>query len=228
MDARAPRDGRSLEDLGTYDPLESDPSASVTLKIDRILYWISVGAQPSEKVASILRAVGQRRVPPQSYEIYAASGLLAKCTIDPPVQLASLFRWKVSLTIGITEKVFENAAIENSSVLIQVSTASNDAEVSPAVKEVRVGSQAMSSPITFEVSGAAKSYRATFFIHRISERDNSFSRSHLMHSFSITNQRLSKATKRLQDMRRHTRPVAVVKEATPEDTQEQREVCHSP
>ena len=45
-DQRAPRDGRFLEILGTYDPLQ-DP-ALVRLKKDRVDYWLGVGAQPSE------------------------------------------------------------------------------------------------------------------------------------------------------------------------------------
>lgn len=52
-DARSPRDGRFLEKLGTYDP-NAEPSA-VTLKHDRVQYWLGVGAQPSETVQRLLR-----------------------------------------------------------------------------------------------------------------------------------------------------------------------------
>ena len=54
-DARQPRDGRYLEELGTYDPMVKNTDDRVTLRPDRIKYWLSVGAQPSEKVAVLFR-----------------------------------------------------------------------------------------------------------------------------------------------------------------------------
>lgn len=51
---RSKRDGKYLENLGTYDPL-ADP-ADVKLNHDRIQYWIGVGAQPSETVSSLIKA----------------------------------------------------------------------------------------------------------------------------------------------------------------------------
>jgi small subunit ribosomal protein S16 len=50
---RSKRDGKYLENLGTYDPLQ-DP-AEVTLNHERIRYWIGVGAQPTETVASLIK-----------------------------------------------------------------------------------------------------------------------------------------------------------------------------
>ena len=58
MDSRSPRDGRVLEELGFYDPLESDEAKQVKLKEDRIRYWLSKGAQPSETVGNMLRKRG--------------------------------------------------------------------------------------------------------------------------------------------------------------------------
>ncbi len=55
MDSRTGRDGRAIEELGHYDPMARNDSARSVLKISRIRYWLSVGAQPSEKVAAILR-----------------------------------------------------------------------------------------------------------------------------------------------------------------------------
>ncbi len=55
FDAREERDGRSIEQLGTYDPMEKDEEKKVVLKRERIEYWLSVGAQPTETVASILK-----------------------------------------------------------------------------------------------------------------------------------------------------------------------------
>ena len=61
MDARAPRGGRSIEDIGHYDPMVRDKSARISLKLDRIDYWLSVGAQPSEKVAALIKKVRTNR-----------------------------------------------------------------------------------------------------------------------------------------------------------------------
>jgi len=55
-DGRAPRDGKFIERLGTYNPL-TDP-ASIELNFDRALYWVQVGAQPSDTARSILSKEG--------------------------------------------------------------------------------------------------------------------------------------------------------------------------
>jgi small subunit ribosomal protein S16 len=54
IDSRQPRDGRALEDLGTYDPKVANKDNRITLKADRVKYWMSVGALPSEKVQVLL------------------------------------------------------------------------------------------------------------------------------------------------------------------------------
>lgn len=57
IDKRSPRDGRVIEELGWYDPIAPEDK-QLNLKADRIDYWLSVGAQPSETVKSLLRRVG--------------------------------------------------------------------------------------------------------------------------------------------------------------------------
>ncbi len=52
----SPRDGRFLETLGTYNPMV-DPAA-ITLKDERIKYWLGVGAKPTTTVKSILKKEG--------------------------------------------------------------------------------------------------------------------------------------------------------------------------
>ena len=54
-DTRTPRDGRFIEKVGTYDPmLAKDHPNRITLKEDRIKHWLSVGAQPTDRVARFL------------------------------------------------------------------------------------------------------------------------------------------------------------------------------
>ena len=55
-DSRAPRDGKFIEKLGTYNPL-TDP-AQINIKFDRALYWYSVGAQPTDTARSLLSKTG--------------------------------------------------------------------------------------------------------------------------------------------------------------------------
>ena len=57
-DRAAPRDGRTLETLGTYDPASPKPELRLTLDVERARHWVSKGAQPSETVRSILRREG--------------------------------------------------------------------------------------------------------------------------------------------------------------------------
>jgi small subunit ribosomal protein S16 len=55
-DSESPRDGRYLENVGTYNPL-ADP-AEVSLKKERIKYWMDQGAKPSDTVKSLLKKEG--------------------------------------------------------------------------------------------------------------------------------------------------------------------------
>ncbi len=52
-DSRSPRDGRFIEELGTYDPL-AEP-ALVKIDLERAKYWISNGAQPTDTVKALLK-----------------------------------------------------------------------------------------------------------------------------------------------------------------------------
>lgn len=55
-DQRSPRDGRFIENIGTYDPLTDPPT--INIKSERAGHWLSVGAQPSEAVARLLTKTG--------------------------------------------------------------------------------------------------------------------------------------------------------------------------
>jgi small subunit ribosomal protein S16 len=55
IDARQPRDGRIIEELGSYDPMVKNTDERVRLKPSRIKYWMGVGAKPSENVAVLLK-----------------------------------------------------------------------------------------------------------------------------------------------------------------------------
>jgi small subunit ribosomal protein S16 len=55
-DSRNKRDGRSIEEIGLYNPM-TDPS-TIEIKSERVQYWLSVGAQPTEQVAALLKVTG--------------------------------------------------------------------------------------------------------------------------------------------------------------------------
>ncbi|MHA6719551.1 30S ribosomal protein S16 [Sphingomonas sp. RS6] len=58
-DARAPRDGKFIEKIGTYNPLlAKDSPERIKLDTDRAKHWLSVGAQPTDRVLRFLDAAG--------------------------------------------------------------------------------------------------------------------------------------------------------------------------
>ncbi len=59
IDGRAPRDGKVLEELGHYDPLVKDTDARAVLNGERIAYWLSVGALPSENCEVLIKKYGK-------------------------------------------------------------------------------------------------------------------------------------------------------------------------
>lgn len=58
MDARTPRDGKAIEELGWYDPHASQEDQRCKLKTERVEYWLGVGAQPSETVRDLFKRAG--------------------------------------------------------------------------------------------------------------------------------------------------------------------------
>lgn len=63
----SPRDGRYIEQVGTFNPmLKKDDENRVSLNLDRCKYWLSVGAQPTDRVARFLDAAGLIKRPPRN------------------------------------------------------------------------------------------------------------------------------------------------------------------
>ena len=55
-DSRSPRDGRFIEELGTYDPMAE--GNKLNLDVERVKYWVSQGAQPTDTVRGLLKKGG--------------------------------------------------------------------------------------------------------------------------------------------------------------------------
>ena len=91
-DSRAPRDGRFIEKIGTYNP-NTNPS-TVDLNFDRALYWVGVGAQPTDTVRNILSHEG----------VYMKKHLLggvAKGAFDEATAEARFAAWKADKQKGL-------------------------------------------------------------------------------------------------------------------------------
>jgi small subunit ribosomal protein S16 len=89
VDKRAPRDGRVLEELGTYDPRVQETDARAILNADRVDYWLSVGAQPSDNVAVLIKKYGTNGTHAAAQKT-ALEKLSAPKTVPDPGEPASL------------------------------------------------------------------------------------------------------------------------------------------
>ena len=101
-DARAPRDGKFIEKIGTYNP-NTDP-ATVDLNFERAMYWVGVGAQPTDTARNILSREGV-------YMMKHLQGGVKKGAFDEATAQAKFEAWKtakVSALNGI--KVAEEQA----------------------------------------------------------------------------------------------------------------------
>src|SRR5215210_7946807 len=82
-DSRSPRDGRFIEKLGTYNPLlAKDSPERVKLDAERISHWLSVGAQPSDRVLRFLDAAGIRERAARNNPKKGEPGEKAKARIE--------------------------------------------------------------------------------------------------------------------------------------------------
>ena len=61
-DSRSPRDGKFIEEIGTYQPLQKGNNFNINM--DRAKYWVEKGAQPSETVASMIKKAGRAAAAP--------------------------------------------------------------------------------------------------------------------------------------------------------------------
>lgn len=78
-DARAPRDGKFIEKIGTYNPLLAKDSAErIKLDTERAAHWLKMGAQPTDRVARFLDAAGVKERSPRNNPKKAEPGEKAK------------------------------------------------------------------------------------------------------------------------------------------------------
>ena len=102
----SPRDGRYIEQVGTFDPmLKKDNPDRVKLNLDRCKHWLSVGAQPTDRVARLLDAAGlMKREARNNPEKMKPKKTIMKviiricCCICGSVGLGCIFCWRMVST----------------------------------------------------------------------------------------------------------------------------------
>lgn len=99
-DSRAPRDGKFIEKIGTYNP-NTNP-ATIDLNFDRALYWVSVGAQPTDTARSILRKEGV-------YMMKHLQGGVKKGAFDEATMQAKFEAWAKDRALSL-EKIVAQLA----------------------------------------------------------------------------------------------------------------------
>jgi small subunit ribosomal protein S16 len=82
-DSRAPRDGRVIEEIGSYDPMIPLTDARCTLNVERVKYWLGVGAQPSDRVKVLIKKYGPEGTHLKEQEAAVAQYKAPKTVPDP-------------------------------------------------------------------------------------------------------------------------------------------------
>lgn len=83
-DSRSPRDGRVIEELGYYDPMVKETDARAVLNGERVQHWLSVGAQPSDKVKVLIKKYGAKGTHLDAQKA-AIERMAVRPTAPPPV-----------------------------------------------------------------------------------------------------------------------------------------------
>ncbi len=102
MDSRAPRGGRVLQELGTYDPMVPETDARVILDVDGVEKWLAVGAQPTPKVAVLIKKYGKNGTHLEAQK--AAQAKLAEARKPRPTSTRMI---KAQATPAVTEEAAE-------------------------------------------------------------------------------------------------------------------------
>ncbi len=139
-DRRSPRDGRVIEELGTYDPHVPETDARCTLNGSRVDYWISVGAQPSDAVRILIKKYGTNGTHVQQMEQARARLKLPKIVPDagPPAFVPEVKQPEPPAAEAAVAEPVTEAPAEEAAVAIAASEASAEASApEPAADEAK-------------------------------------------------------------------------------------------
>ncbi len=141
-DSRAPRDGKNLEQVGTYNPMlaKEDP-VRVRLNEDRIRYWLGVGAQPTDRVARFLDVAGIRERAAKLNPKKGEPGEAAKNRAEDKISKAAAAEEAAAAAV---EEAKEAAAAAAAAPVVEevVAEEAPTAEETPVIEEAAVAEEA--------------------------------------------------------------------------------------
>lgn len=137
-DSRAPRDGRFIEKIGTYNP-NTNP-ATVDLKFDRALYWVEVGAQPTDTARNILSKEGV-------YMMKHLKGGVKKGAFDESAVEVKFNAWKAEKENKLKAVVAKDAADKKAADAARLAAEKKvNEEIAKKVAEKKAAAEAAAAP----------------------------------------------------------------------------------
>jgi small subunit ribosomal protein S16 len=161
--SRAPRDGKYLEQLGTYNPLlAKDDDNRVRLIEDRMRYWLSVGAQPTDRVARMLDKAGIRERAATSNPNKGEPGQKAKDRVEDKakklVEAEEAAAAAAAAPPPVVEEVVEEAPAEEAE--FEAPAAEEAAPAEAPAEETPVAEEAPAAEAAAEEAPAAEEVQA--------------------------------------------------------------------
>ena len=158
-DARAPRDGRFIERIGSYNPLlAKDNPERVKLDTERAAHWVSVGAQPSDRVARFLDVAGVKERAPRNNPNKGEPGSNAKERLEERATKAAAAAEAAAAPAPepVVEEVVavEEVAVEETPVVEEAAPVEAVAEEATPVAEEPVAEEVI--PVAEEAAPAAE------------------------------------------------------------------------
>ena len=112
VDSHASRDGKVIEHLGHYDPMVPETDARAILNGERIDYWLSVGAQPTEKVKVLIKKYGSQGTHREHQQAALERLKASKPAAPPPSRLEPLEEKEPRAAAAGTEEESQEPASE--------------------------------------------------------------------------------------------------------------------
>ena len=162
--SRAPRDGKYLEQLGTYNPLlAKDDVARVRLIEDRVRYWLGVGAQPTDRVARMLDKAGIKERTATNNPTKAEPGQKAKDRVEDRAKKAAEAEEAAAAAAAappvVVEEVLEEAPAEaaaEEAPLVEAAVEEAPAEAAPEAEVVAASEEAPAAEAPPEQAATAE------------------------------------------------------------------------
>lgn len=151
-DSRAPRDGKFIEKIGTYNP-NTNPAA-VDLNFERALYWLEVGAQPTDTARNILKREGV-------YLMKHLRGGVKKGAFDEAAMQSKFDAWKQDKDKGLQTRAEIEAQTKKDAVAKELEAEKKiNAEIAKKVAEKKAAAQAEEAKAAAEEEAEATTEEA--------------------------------------------------------------------